>query len=489
MSNSNDFVSLHTHSDHSLLDGFGSISEYGQRVVQLQQRGLGLTDHGNESGIPELLSTCRQLDITPIPGCEFYVAPQNSEGAQVKKPVYYGDDVNNNDVASKGAYLHLTVWAYNNVGLQNIFELSTMSYRPENFYKKPRIDLDMLSRHSDGLIVSTGCPSSEISTRFRLGQEDKAYEYAGWLKDIFTPERLFVEIMDHSMSIDLERDLLPQQLRLAQKMGLELLATNDSHYAHASDASHHEEMLAMQSASKMSDATYDNGGRRFSFQGDQYYLKSSEEMYSLFPEREFPNAIKNTVRVAEMAQDISLDYDPSLRPHPIVPEGETEISYFHKLINIGFKERYGTAPREIQQEAVRRIKHEDQVIVSSDFVGYFLVVRDYLKWNLEKFATRDSKGNIVALPNGAGRGSVGGSVIAYVLGIHETDPIRWKLPFERFLSAGRGNVYTIQYDDGSEEEVVASEVKNVVSGGTGDQRYVHQLQPGDEIVCEENKEQ
>lgn len=402
-----EFVSLHTHTHDSLLDGFSKVDEYINRAVDLGQKGLGVTDHGNMFASYELMEKSRAAGITPVPGIEAYMAPENPLGAKVKGPVFYGpngEKAPKYDVSSNGAYLHQTLWAINSVGLHNLFKLSTLSYDPERFRNKPRIDFDLLAEYSEGLVVATGCPSSEISTRFMLGQDDKAYEYAGRLKEVFGKDRMFVEIMDHNMSIDLERVLLPKQMELAKKLGLGLLATNDCHYAHKEDSRHHEEFLCIQSESRMSDPTYDEGGRRFAFDGDQFYLKSAEEMNEIFPEKDFPGALSNTLLIAEMAQDVKVEFDPHLKPKPFIPEGFTELDYYKKLLEDGFKERYGTASDEVQKEAKERIRKEFDVIYSSDFIGYMLTVREYLVWTRQNFSTRDEKGDVLALSVGVGRG-------------------------------------------------------------------------------------
>lgn len=482
-----DFISLHNHTHNSLLDGYSKSNEYIERALELGQRGLGNTDHGNLFGIFSFLNETKKAGIIGVPGCEFYVAPINPEGAKRLEPVFYGagGKKENNDVSSNGAYLHLTVWAYNSVGLHNLFMLSTLSNDSSRFYKKPRIDFEMLSQYSEGLIVATGCPSSEISTRFLLGQDKEAYNYANQLKEVFG-ERLFVEIMDHSMSIDLEKRLIPKQLELSKKMGIPLLATNDCHYAREHDSVPHEEMLCIQSGSRMDEPSYDDGGSRFAFQGNQYYLKTADEMLSLFPHESYPNAVKNTMLVAEMASDLSLEFNPHLKPKPFIPpEFNSEVDYYKYLIQKGFKERYGHAPREVQEEAVRRNKQEFNVIYSSDFVGYMLVVRDYLEWAKENYSTRDELNNILALSIGVGRGSVGGSVHAFELGISEIDPIKHDLIFERFLSAGRGATYRITYDDGSTEEIIVSNKKKVLNNSDDiHTKYIHQLQIGDTIIEE-----
>lgn len=486
-----DFAHLHVHSHGSLLDGFSKPEEYIEAALKNGQKSLGLTDHGNNFLTYEFIKSANDKGIRPIPGCEFYVAPQNPEGAFCQERVFYGTpSQKKDDVSANGAYLHLTVWAINNTGLNNLFKLSTLSYDPNRQFmntKKPRIDFDLLAEYSEGLVVSTGCPSSEVSTRLRLGQEKEAYEYASRLKDVFG-DRLFVEIMDHKMTIDLEKSLLPQQMELSRKLGIPLLATNDAHYAYKDNAKPHEEMLALQTGSKMSELPYDeDGGTRFAFNGSGYYLKSSEEMYHLFPDHDFPNANKNTLLIAEMASDIKMQYNPHLKPTPFIPEGfDSSYSYYRHLIKKGLKERYGNHPAHIKEEAMRRAKYEMEVIYSSDFVDYMLVVESYLNWSKEKFSTRNSEGKIMASSIGAGRGSVGGSIHAYCLGISEVDPIRFGLFFERFLSAGRGPEYMIEFNDGSLEKHVAS--NSFLAQKNKEERekmYVHQLSVGDTVYYEQ----
>lgn len=481
-----EYVSLHTHTHNSLLDGYSKNNEYIDHAVELGHRGLGISDHGNLRGVYSFINEARSKGITPVPGVEFYVAPINPEGARVQEPVFYGNN-SRFDVSARGAYLHLTVWAYNNVGLHNLFKLSTKSYAVENFYKAPRIDFDMLVEHNEGLIVSTGCPSSEISTRFLLGQKDKAYAYASRLKDVFG-DRLYVEIMDHDMPISLERDLLPLQLQLSKDLNIPLLATNDTHYSHAKDAKAHEEMLCVQSGAFMDDETYDNGGGRFAFSGQEYYLKTAEQMAAIFPDDTFPNALKNSLLITEMASDITLDYNPNLKPEPKVPsQFESKVTYYKYLLNVGFKERYSEASPEVKAEAKKRIKYEYDVIFSSDFIGYMLVVTDYLRYSREKYSIRNSAGDIIVSSNGPGRGSVGGSIHAFLLGISDVDPIKHDLVFERFLSPGRGATYRLTYDNGETEDIIVSDLKKIVSEDGQANKYIHELNVGDVVIEGEEK--
>lgn len=410
-----DFVSLHNHSDCSLLDGLGTISEYIERIGELKQVGLGLTDHGNGHGLFEFMTKAREADVIGVPGVEFYVAPVNPLGARVKEKVLYSTAGSSFDVASSGAYLHLTVWAYTETGMHNLFKLLSLSNEAENFYVKPRIDTQMLFDYSDGLIVSTGCPSSEISTRLLLGQEDKAYEYLARLYDVFGKDRLFVEIMNHHMPTkgggkSIEDLLLPKQLEMAKKMGLPLLATNDSHYAKPDDHRSHEEFLCIQSAAKMSDKIYDEGGNRFAFSGREYYLRDTEEMNAIFPDDDFPGAVKNTLVVAEMAQGLKLSYNPHLRPAPQAEAGSPLIEVYKKAVLKGLRERFGPSEElkknnpKLMAEINRRYKEEMETLYSSDFVGYMLTVGDYINEANEKHSVRDSEGHIIAKATGCGRG-------------------------------------------------------------------------------------
>lgn len=536
------FVNLHNHSDYSLLDGYASVGEYVDRAAELGQTAIGLTDHGSLGGLYGFMAACMDKGIKPVPGIEAYVAPLGPEGARVHHPVYYGEggrkSASGNDVSGNGSYLHLTMWAYNDVGYHNLIKMSSISWREENYYMKPRIDQSLLREHAEGIIATTGCPSGEVPTRLLLGQKRKAYEYAEWMKSLFDG-RYYVEIMDHHMRGDLERRLLPKLLQLSRDLHLPLVATNDCHYALAGDARHQEEMLCSQSRSNMDEPDYQHGGRRFAFDGRDYYLKTEEQMRALFPDDDFPGAVDNTREIAgavevipylkEKATDavnsaveawrpetvdvhVAARYsdDPSvyrtdrldpgtsvgspapagtgpgnvlelanrygdstpddstldllrnygkpvfdvltgkrdksellfdkngggiclhlkdgLRPIIEIPDGYTERTWFMKQINDGFQRKRIDAGADDATliESKKRVAHEFPVFANNNFIQYMLVVQDYIKW------ARDN-GIIV----GYGRGSVGGSEIAYLMDISDTDPIRHDLMFERFLNPER----------------------------------------------------
>lgn len=469
------WVSLHSHSEYSILDGYAKIKDYVDLSKERGVAGFGLTDHGSCAGLYDMIDLCNKAGIQPVPGFEAYVAPENPEGALTKSKVFYGANgvkAPKYDVSGNGAYLHLTLWAYNHKGLENLLKLTSLSWEKKRFYVKPRIDTDLLFEHSEGLIVTTGCPSSEVSTRFLLGQDDKAYEYASRLKEVFG-ENMFVEVMDHQMpNEDMERILLPKLRKMSKDLNIPMIATNDSHYVYKDDAASHERMLAMQVKQPMSEPTFDEGGRRFAFSGPEYYMKSDEEMRELFPEDLYPGAVDNTNIVVDKCSEFSLDYDPYLRPEVEVPEGYTQVTYLQHLIKEGWKKKRGNASKEVQQESLRRIKHEFKVLHSNDFINYFLVVEDYVRWSHEN-----------GILTGAGRGSAGGSEIAYVLDITNTDPVKYDLLFERFLSPGRGALYRVEYDDGTYEEISVSEERKVLQAdGTIVKKYIHELEDGDTII-------
>lgn len=341
------FVNLHNHSHYSILDGYSRPVEYLKQAAALGQTALALTDHGNLFGAFEFVSAARAMSksldkkkhpqepvwVKPIVGIEAYMAPENPEGARCKRPVFYSDDPSKRsiDVSSNGAYTHLTLLAVDDAGFHNLIRLSTESFKRENTYYNQRMDMSMLAKWNTGLVATTGCPSGEIQTRLRLGQVKEAYEYAERMSDLF-PGRYYVEIMSHAMKKDLERDAIPQLLKLADDLKLPLLATNDAHYSNPGDARRHEEMLCINTNSRggagervyMDTPTEDtvdewmethqkeaqdylSRGRkvptRFAFSGNDYYLKSYEEMIRQFPEDKFPGAVRNTLEVADMVGD------------------------------------------------------------------------------------------------------------------------------------------------------------------------------------------
>lgn len=492
------YVSLHNHTHYSELDGLATPEEYLVRAKELGQTAFGITDHGTLAGVYESIQAAKKHDLTLIPGVEAYVAPRNPLGAKEREPVFYGrDDQRDSDVSARGSYLHLSMWAYNNEGLKNLYRLSEYAGRAEHKRQKGRVDLDALAENSEGIIVSTGCPSSEVSTRFRLGQDREALEYTGILTDIYGSENVFIEVMNHRMSTRLETDLLEKQKWLSERFPkLGLLATNDCHYAYPEHAKHHEEFLAAQSGSRMSDKTYDEGGRRFAFDGVDYYLKDQYEMAELFPESEYPGALKNTLHIAERAQDITIDYDAGLRPTVPIPEGfNNEEMYFRHLVYSGLEWRYPSLfryengkLRELSTDSFvnvlkNAVKKEYETFRSSDFIGYFLTVHEYVDWTNEEHSIKDPKtGRVIVSATGAGRGSAAGSLISYLLGITRVPPIEYGLIFERFMTPGRGATIEITYEDNHKELKNAGDLVDMGRG----KKYAHRVKAGDHVAISDH---
>lgn len=425
---------------YSALDGYDKISELVEEVARLGQPAVAVTDHGTLAGIYDLYKQAKAKDINPIAGIEFYVTPSTSN-RHARQAANLGDG-GRDDVAGGGAYTHLTVLAENNIGLKNLFRLNLLA-STEGFYKKPRVDLELLAEYSEGLIATTGCPSGEVQVWLRMGRFDKALEYAAKLVDIFGKDSVFVELMDHGMKGDLERKVRGGLLDIAAKLNIPVVATNDLHYARAKDAPAHERMLAIQTRSVMSELPDYEGGKRFAFEGGSYYVKSAAEMAQLFPDH--PEALKSTMVIAERAS-FSVEPDDTLRPKIDFPEGYTEEEWLTKQAFDGLAKRL---PDKITDpEYIDRLKTELHVLNTKGYAGYFLVVSDFVRWG--KFVAQPP------VPTGMGRGSAAGSLVAFCLDITDADPIRFDLLFERFINPERDSPPDIDMDfnDSDRERVV-----------------------------------
>ena len=449
-----EFSSLHNHSeDGSQLDGFSPVEEYVAVAAQLGHRAVGLTDHGGMNGLNRLINAANKAGIVPVPGCELYMAPDNPLGARVQERVFYGGG-GEGDVSSRGAYTHLTAWAHNDGGLRHLYRLSELGSREEHrVTKHPRIDLGMLSERSSGLVVSTGCPSSELNTRLALGQVDAAIEYLDRMVEIFG-DRIFFEVMFHDMK--LEKQIIRAQMRLREQLKgrygknvLRLLATNDAHYTRPEQAVGHEQMLCMNTGSSMYDKTVDEGGTRFAFNGSGYYMKSADEMYAAlrsggFSDDDAKAALEGTVIVSEMCEDgfKAVEYDQHRRPS-IDLGGEDDAAYLERIAREGIKVRYPRATVDELRVIDERIREEMSVISNGGFEQYFLIIKHVVDYANEHFSVRDKYGNVLMYAVGQGRGSAPGSLVLYLIGGTNVDPIKYGLLFERFLSDGRGNVMKV----------------------------------------------
>lgn len=435
------FVNLHVHTDSSILDGFSTAKETVNHAASLRQKAIAFSDHGKLIGIYDGYMAAQEAGIKFIAGIEAYFTPSTTtHGA--KESVFFGPG-GREDVSGKGAYTHLTIFAENNKGLENLFKMNLRA-STEGFHRKPRMSLEMLADHSEGLIVTTGCPSGEIQTRMRLGQYDEAVTFASQLIDIVGHGNVYVELMDHGMKSELERGVRADLMRLAFELDLPLLATNDSHFATQDCSESHEEMLAIQTGALMSELPDHEGGKRFAFEGDSYYLKSAAEMLEIFPEDEYPGAVSNTLVIADRC-NITITPREDLRPVFALPEGFTDETEFLKhLAYKGFKERLPDKFNDPKYKA--QLELELGVIIPKNFSNYFLVTADLMQW---------ARNNGIAV--GSGRGSAGGSFLAFVMYITDVDPIKHGLLFERFLNPERDSPpdVDLDFDDRYRDRVYA----------------------------------
>ena len=388
---------------------------------------IAITDHGNVFGAFEFNKQARKAGVKPIIGIEAYVAPESRFDKKRVKWADGGED----DVSGGGAYTHMTLLAENNVGLSNLFKLSSLASL-EGFYYKPRMDRELLAQYATGIIATTGCPGGEIQTRLRMGAYKEAMTAASELRDIFGRENFFLEIMDHG--IDVEKRVKADLLKLGKELGLPLLATNDLHYTKNEDSVAHEALLCVQSGSTMADP------KRFKFDNDQFYLKSAAEMRELF--QDFPDSCDNTLLIAERC-NVTLREGENLLPQFEVPAGESEDSWLTKLSNLGLADRMNGEVTPAYQE---RLDYELSVMIKMGFPGYFLVVSDLCAHARE-----------VGIRVGPGRGSAAGSLVSYALGITALDPIKHGLLFERFLNPERISMPDIDldFDERRRSEMIA----------------------------------
>ena len=403
-----------------MLDGAARIEKLAEEVARSGDGAIAMTDHGNVFGAFDFYKTMKNAGVKPIIGIEAYVAPESRFDKKRVKWAEGGED----DVSAGGAYTHMTLLAENNVGLANLFRLSSLASL-EGFYYKPRMDRELLSQYSQGLIATTGCAAGEIQTRIRMGAYNEARAAAANYRDIFGADNYFVEIMDHD--IEIERRVKDDLLKLAKELGLPLVATNDLHYTYADDAKHHEALLCIQSGTTLADP------KRFKFEGKEYYLKDAATMRRIFKDLEI--ACDNTLAIAERC-NIKMRENENLLPQFAVPKGESENSWLVKETEAGLLEKFGAKSMdEIAPQYQARLHFELDVMTKMGFAGYFLVVAD-----LVAHAKREG------IRVGPGRGSAAGSLVSYALGITGLDPIKHGLLFERFLNPDRISMPDIDLD-------------------------------------------
>lgn len=441
------FVNLHCHTDKSLLDGASHVGEMVAAAKKAGQGAFAVTDHGNLYAWPELEHEAKKQGVKPIYGIEAYMAPIGylEDGQRytrfVKHRYQYGDGGDGDLTA--GSYTHLTLLAKNEDGVRSLIRISSRAFL-EGFYSKPRADLDLLREENEGknLIVLTGCPSSELNTRLHLNQIAEAHEYMNTLIDIFGHENVFVEIMAHQFDEGHEVERMNQDglLGIAETFHLPLVATNDSHYATVDDALTQELCIAANSRSKMTDVPKKDGGTRMTFDGFGYHVRSGEEMLAAlisdgFSEDVARSALEQSVLIAEMTDGhLPKAKGNELWPHVSVP-AEFEQDHAAYLFQLGCERLAEIYHRPLLSREIDRLKYEIGVIGPKGYADYFLFTAELVDWARSQ--------NIYI---GPGRGSAGGALISYALGITYLDPLKYDLPFERFLNPERESPPDIDLD-------------------------------------------
>ncbi len=410
------FTHLHLHTQYSLLDGAIKHDPLFERLGALGQDAIAMTDHGNLFGAVEFYEKARAARVKPILGCETYIAAGSRFDKEARERESGGFD----------AISHQLLIALDDTGYRNLMQLVSKAYL-EGFYYKPRIDLDLLRKHSEGLIATSGCLSSLLSRRILASQLDDAWRLAEEFSRIF-PGRYYLELQRHG--IPAQDRVNAELLRMATDLRLPLLATNDAHYLEACDHAHHDALLCIGTASNLEDPA------RFRFDGQGFFVKSGEEMLELF--HDHPDAVRSSMEVAERCS-LELEMGSYHMPEFQVPLGCTREQVLARDAWAGLRARLGLAPdqpfTQDQQPYVLRLEHELGVVSQMGFAGYFLIVADFIGW-----AKRSG------IPVGPGRGSSAGSVAAWSLGITGVDPIEYDIIFERFLNPERVSMPDIDVD-------------------------------------------
>ena len=399
------FVHLHTHTEYSLLDGSNKIKEYVARVKELGMNAAAITDHGVMYGVIDFYKTALAQGIKPIIGCEVYVAPNS----RFDREQTGGED----------RYYHLILLAENDIGYHNLMKIVSAGFT-DGFYYKPRVDFEILSKYHEGLIACSACLAGEVPRYIQKGLYDEAKKIAIRYRDCFGADNYFLELQDHGIP---EQGTVNQALiRMSKETGIGLVATNDAHYTYAEDATAHDVLLCIQTGKKVQDED------RMRYEGGQYYVKSEEEMKTLFSYA--IDAVENTQKIADRC-NVTIEFGKYKLPHFEVPEGYDSWSYLRKLCYDGLVKRYPDYTKEHEE----RLEYELETIHNMGFVDYFLIVSDFIHY---------AKSNGYAV--GPGRGSAAGSIVSYCLEITNIDPLKYQLLFERFLNPERVTMPDIDVD-------------------------------------------
>ena len=409
------FVHLHIHSEFSLLDGANRIKDLPVRAKELGMDAIAITDHGVMFGAIDFYKACKKEGVKPIIGCEVYVAPRSRTDKQ--------PGIDNH-------YYHLILLAKNNEGYKNLSKLVSLSF-VDGYYYKPRIDREILEKYHEGLICLSACLAGEVNQALLSGQNEKAEQVALWHKKVFGDD-YYIEIQNNGIK---EQVLANQKLvQLARKLDIPLVATNDAHYLKREDAYNHEVLLCIQTGKRMSDED------RMKFDTDELYVKSPEEMAEYF--KAFPDAIENTVKIAEQC-NVEFEFGHTILPnYDVPPEYPTHYDFLKELCDKGLKKRYG---ENLSEEIQKRAEYELSIIKKMGYVDYYLIVWDFIHY---------AKTN--GIPVGPGRGSGAGSILAYAIEITDIDPIKYGLLFERFLNPERISMpdFDVDFSDERRQEVI-----------------------------------
>ncbi len=415
-----DFAHLHVHTEYSLLDGFSRTKKIVQQAKAKGMQHLAITDHGAMYGAIEFYKACKAGGINPVIGIEAYLTEDMHDHSK-----RYSDD-----------YHHLLLLAKNDTGYRNLLKLTTIAHT-EGWHLRPRIDKRVLQQYAEGLIVTSTCLSGEIPKMLLKEKTDEAYKMADWYCDVFGRENFYLEIQEHHGIFDDGKPSPQGQLnqllyRMHKDKQIPLVATNDLHYIEADDHSSHDVLLCVQTGKQLDTA------KRMRFDSQEYYLKSPEEMAQLFPE--LPEALLNSVRIAEQCSVDPLAYKAQLPNYPVPSGYGSSDEYLYSLCMQGLQERFG----EVTEQAKRQLDYEYNMIAQKGFVPYFLIEWDFVNY-ARSHGIRCSA-----------RGSAAGSILAYSLGITNVDPLRYQLPFERFFNTERADMPDIDMDfpDDRREEVI-----------------------------------
>ncbi len=398
------FAHLHVHSEYSLLDGACRIEGLVDRVAALGQTACALTDHGVMYGVIDFYRACKAKGIHPVIGCEVYLAPHSRFDRSYVNGEWHS---------------HLILLCENMTGYRNLIHMVSLGFA-EGFYMKPRIDMDLLRQHSEGLICLSACLAGVIPRALAEGDMDGAYELCEQFLEIFDRDHFYLEVQDHGIAV--QQKVNEGLFQLAEELNIGLVATNDAHYLTKKDARIQDVLMSIQMGKTVDDPT------RMKFETEEFYIKDADEMAALFPNH--PEALANTVKIAERCQ-VEFEFGKYHLPEFDVPEGYTALQYLQKLCDEGFAVRYPKDDGTVRA----RLQYEIDMITKMGFVDYFLIVSDFIG-----YAKRQG------IPVGPGRGSAAGSIVSYCLGITDLDPIHYSLYFERFLNPERVSMPDIDVD-------------------------------------------